>query len=71
MGGGSLGFAGCDLHGGGGVESQRRFMVNATLGPAKWPGPAAGAPIPACGEEQLKANWDRKALGVKKPAAAP
>ena len=70
-GGRSIGFTGCDLHAGWGVESQRRFMVNAILWTAKLPVPAAGAPVPACGEEQLKANWDRKALGVKKPAAAP
>jgi hypothetical protein len=68
-GGRSVGFTGCDLHSGWGVESQRRFMVNAILWSAKLPVPDSGAPVPACGESELAANWDRKSIGVKKAAA--
>ncbi|MFZ4765343.1 MAG: ThuA domain-containing protein [Roseimicrobium sp.] len=69
-GGRSVGFTGCDLHSGWGVESQRRFMVNAILWTAKVAVPEAGAPVPACGETELAANWDRKALPLKKPVTA-
>jgi hypothetical protein len=67
-GGRSVGFTGCDLHSGWGVESQRRFMVNAILWTAKLPVPEGGASVPPCGDEALAANWDRKAIGVKKAA---
>lgn len=69
-GGRSVGFTGCDLHSGWGVESQRRFMVNAILWTAKVAVPENGAPVPACGELELASNWDRKALGTKKDTAA-
>ena len=65
-----VGFTGCDLHSGWGVESQRRFMVNAILWTAKLPLPEKGAPVPACGEQELAMNWDRKALPLKKSAKA-
>lgn len=68
-GGRSVGFTGCDLHSSWGIESQRRFLVNAVLWTAKLPVPEAGAKVPACGEQELAANWDRKALGLKKPAS--
>lgn len=68
-GGRSVGFTGCDLHAGWGIESQRRFMVNAILWAAKLPVPVEGAKVPACGEAELAKNWDRKTLGVRKTAA--
>lgn len=72
-GGRSVGFTGCDLHSGWGVESQRRFMVNAILWTAKVAVPENGAHVPACGEAELAANWDRKVLALKKekPATSP
>ena len=71
-GGRSAGFTGCDLHSSWGIESQRRFLVNAVRWTAKLPVPEGGAKVPACGEAELAANWDRKALPLKKekPATA-
>jgi len=69
-GGRSIGFTGCDLHASWGIESQRRFMVNSILWTARLPVPEKGATVPACSTEDLALNLDRKALGVKKPAAA-
>ncbi len=69
-GGRSVGFTGCDLHASWGIESQRRFLVNAILWTAKLPVPEQGATVPACGEAELARNWDRKAIGQKKPAPA-
>jgi hypothetical protein len=69
-GGRSIGFTGCDLHSSWGIESQRRFLVNAVLWTAKLPVPEKGAVVPACGEQELAVNWDRKALPLKKTAAA-
>lgn len=68
-GGRSVGFTGCDLHSAWGIESQRRFLVNAVLWTAKLPVPEAGAPVPSCGESELARNWDRKTLGTGKSAA--
>ena len=67
-GGRSVGFTGCDLHSAWGIESQRRFMVNGILWAAKLPVPESGAKVPTCGEAELAKNWDRKTLGVRKPA---
>jgi type 1 glutamine amidotransferase len=70
-GGRSVGFTGCDLHSSWGIDSQRRFMVNAILWAAKLPVPDAGATVPACGEEELKKNWDRKTLILRGKPAQP
>lgn len=69
-GGRSVGFTGCDLHSAWGIESQRRFMVNAILWASKLPVPEGGAKVPACTEAELAKNWDRKAIGLRKPAAS-
>jgi hypothetical protein len=68
-GGRSVGFTGCDLHSSWGIDSQRRFLVNSVLWTAKLTVPEKGASVPACGEQELAANWDRKALPVKKVGA--
>jgi hypothetical protein len=69
-GGRSVGFTGCDLHSSWGIESQRRFMVNAILWASKLPVPEGGAKVPACGEAELAKNWDRKAITIRKAPEA-
>ncbi|RBP47550.1 trehalose utilization protein [Roseimicrobium gellanilyticum] len=70
-GGRSVGFTGCDLHSAWGIESQRRFMVNSILWASKLPVPDAGTTVPACSDDDLKKNWDRKALILRGKPAQP
>ena len=69
-GGRSVGFTGADLHSSWGIESQRRFFVNAVLWTAKLPVPEKGATVPACGEKELAVNMDFKvSLAARKEKA--
>lgn len=60
-GGRSFAFTGCDLHSNWAEENQRRLVVNGILWAAGIEIPKAGAPV-ACEADQLKENFDRKAL---------
>ncbi|MEZ0388645.1 MAG: ThuA domain-containing protein [Verrucomicrobium sp.] len=67
-GGRSIGFTGCDLHSSWGIESQRRFMVNALLWSAGLEVPKEGAKTTwDGGEARLLENWDRKVFAAKQP----